>query len=47
MKEKSFPEFRSLLNRVDVDKLGVDKLDHFRHTGVDGNRERCVDDKHK
>ena len=55
-KEKSFPEFRSFLrlradvllsDRVDVDELGDDKLDHFRHTGDDGNRERCADDRHK
>ena len=55
-KEKSFPEFRSFLrlradvllsDRVDVAELGDDKLDHFRHTGVDGNRERCADDGHK
>ena len=55
-KEKSFPEFRSFLrqrgdvllsDRVDVVELGDDKLDHFRHTGDDGNRERCADDWHK
>ena len=53
-KVKSFPEFRSFLrlrvdvllsDRVDVAELGDDKLDHF--TGVDGNRERCADDRHK
>ena len=52
----SFPEFRSFLrlrddvllsDRVDVDELGDDKLDHFRHTGADGNRERGADDRHK
>ena len=55
-KEKSFPEFRSFLrlradvllsDRVDVAELGDDKLDHFRHTGDDVNRERCADDRHK
>ena len=55
-KVKSFPEFCSFLrlradvllsDRVDVAELGDDKLDHFRHTGDDGDRERCADDRHK
>ena len=40
----SFPESVLLLDRVDVDELGDDKLDHFRHAGDDGVGERCADD---
>ena len=37
-----------LSDRVDVAELGDDKLDHFRHTGDDGDGcERCADDGHK
>ena len=46
-KEMSFPESVLLLDRVDVDELGDDKLDHFRHAGDDGDGDRCADDKHK
>ena len=53
-KEKSFPEFRSFL-RLRADVLLSDRVDvelgemtnFFRHTGYDGNCERCADDRHK
>ena len=46
-KEMSFPESVLLLDRVDVVELSDDNLDHFRHTRIDVDGERCADDQHK